>query len=82
MWPASLEITKINESTVLSIEWEFIIYLLIMGVLLNIYMYVVPFTTDNASRTDIFVVVVVVVFWVEQSLPLWGIISKALKAPD
>ena len=33
-----------------------------MGVLLDIYMYVVPFTKDNASRTGIFVAVVVVFF--------------------
>ena len=32
-----------------------------MAVLLDIYMYVVPFTKDNTSRTGIFVVVVVVV---------------------
>ena len=32
-----------------------------MGVLLDIYMHIVPFTKDNASRTGIFVVVVVVV---------------------
>lgn len=35
-----------------------------MAVLLDIYMYVVPFTKDNTSRTGIFVVVVVVVFFV------------------
>ena len=32
-----------------------------MGVLLDIYMHIVPFTKDNASRTGIFVLVVVVV---------------------
>ena len=46
----------------LSIDCEFIKYLLIiMGVPLDIYMHVVRFTKDNASRTGIFVVVVVVV---------------------
>lgn len=35
-----------------------------MAVLLDIYMYVVPFTKDNTSRTGIFVVVAVVVFFV------------------